>query len=237
MEPGSQQQFFTRNTKIGGQYVGGVWNHVFVGTSGAPASHCSNVGGSPIVTVDQTPTIAEKPFITFDNPKSPWVLNIPALRTNSVGPDWGSGSSIDFSEVYVASNATDTASSINAMLGAGLSVVLTGGVYHLDAPLKISAHNQILLGLGYPTLVSANGNPVITVGNVDGVRIAGPFLLQAGPNPTPTLLQWGDGTYSGTASNPGIMYDIFARVGGPDYTPVQAESMVRTFVACTFLFG
>ena len=34
---GSQQQFFTRNSELA-QWEGGVWNMVFVGTKGVPAS-------------------------------------------------------------------------------------------------------------------------------------------------------------------------------------------------------
>jgi hypothetical protein len=38
---------------------------------------------------------------------------------------------------------------------------------------------KVLLGLGIATLVSANGQPCITVGDVAGVRVAG-VLLQVG---------------------------------------------------------
>jgi len=63
---------------------------------------------------------------------------------------------------------------------------------------------------------------------VDGVKLAGPFLLQAGTRPTRTLLQWGDGVYAGNSSNPGVMYDIFARVGGPNgRVAVHSELMVQ----------
>jgi len=58
-------------------------------------------------------------------------------------------------------------------------VVFAAGIYHLDTALKVEKDNQVLLGLGIPTLISSNGEPVIQVGNVDGVRIAG-MLLQAG---------------------------------------------------------
>ena len=87
--------------------------------------------------------------------------------------------------------------------------------------------NQVVLGLGLATLIAANGQPCITVGDVDGVRVAG-VLLQAGEKPTPTLLRWGSegGKYPGDAKNPGVMNDVNARVGGPDATEVQTEKMV-----------
>ena len=99
----------------------------------------------------------------------------------------------------------------------------------------LSKPNQVLLGLGLATLVSSTGNPVITVGDVDGVRVAG-FLLQAGPTGAggkvaPALLQWGSsGSYAGVATNPGVISDVFARVGGPDgdaQNPVAVSTMVQ----------
>ena len=63
---GSQQQWFARNSKFG-EWSNGVWNQVFVGSSGAPASHCGLDGGSPYTTVDETPSVAEKPFIIIDS--------------------------------------------------------------------------------------------------------------------------------------------------------------------------
>ena len=63
------------------------------------------------------------------------------------------------------------------------------------------------------------------VGDVDGVRVAG-VLLQAGATSSPTLLKWGSKKAAGDASNPGVMSDIFARVGGPDSFETAAETMV-----------
>jgi len=56
---------------------------------------------------------------------------------------------------------------------------------------------------------------VITVGNVDGVRVAG-ILIDAGRVHASTLLKWGDMGYKGDPQNPGFLYDIFGRVGGPN---------------------
>ena len=54
--------------------------------------------------------------------------------------------------------------------------------------------------------VSAAGTEVIKVGNVDNVRVAGPILMQAGTQNSPTLLQWGDGAYAGSAAAPGTVH-------------------------------
>ena len=229
---GSQQQWFTRNVHVQGAWEAGAWNPVFVGVEGAPAARCGGAGKGNVVVVAQTPTIAEKPFVAFDE-VARWTLRVPALRIASSGASWtaaapSSSSSYavySFTEVYVAT-AVDSASTINAKLATGLHVVLSPGIYKLEAPLQLSMPNQVLLGLGLATLIAANGLPAVAVANVDGVRVAG-VLLQAGAKPTSTLLQWGVGSYAGDAANPGVLSDVFARVGGPDVTPVQTTSMIE----------
>ena len=83
----------------------------------------------------------------------------------------------------------------------------------------------MLLGLGLATLEPTNGTAAVTVaGHVAGARVAG-LLLQAGTQPSPTLLQWGEPAVGGRqarAAGPavpdsavGFMHDLFARVGGP----------------------
>jgi len=66
------------------------------------------------------------------------------------------------------------------------------------------------------------------VGNVNGVRVAG-ILFQAGPKATTTLLQVGTSVNAGDASNPTFLYDIFARVGGPN-NPNTQQMMATTMV-------
>lgn len=165
-------------------------------------------------------------------------LIVPAAKKNSAGVDFNTpptaAETVSFDNVYVT-KPTDGAKEINAKLNAGLNVVVTPGIYYLTAPLVLSKPNQVLLGLGLATLVSAAGTPVITVADVDGVRVAG-FLMQAGPpgpggKVAPALLQWGaSGSYAGSAANPGVISDVFARVGGPDgdaANPVAVTTMVQ----------
>ena len=229
IQAGGQQQWFTRNVQ--GAWAGGAWNPVFVGVEDAPDARCGGGGSGNMVVVPKTPTIAEKPYIAFDE-VAKWTLRVPALRTASSGASWTAGggpSSSDavysFTQVYVAT-AADSAAAINKKLAVGLHVVLSPGIYELEDTLQLSTPNQVLLGLGLATLVAANGLPAVAVANVDGVRVAG-VLLQAGAKPTSTLLQWGEGSYAGDAASPGILSDVFARVGGPDVTPVQVTSMIE----------
>lgn len=201
---------------------------VFVGTMGAPPSRCGRNGDlAGAVTVRVTPVIAEKPFISTDK-AGRFHLHIPSVGRGRVGPDFSWGTVVAFEHVFVARPA-DTARAINAQLREGLHVVLTPGIYLLEAPLELNAENQVLLGLGFATLVAPEGAPAVRVGNVDGVRVAG-LLLQAGPGNRDSLLEWGDGLHRGNAQNPGFLQDVFARVGGtnnPAVIEVSAKVMVR----------
>ena len=62
-----------------------------------------------------------------------------------------------FSNIYVT-QLNDTATIMNEKLNQGLHLVVSPGIYHLDEPLAINHANQIILGLGLATLVSAKKN-------------------------------------------------------------------------------
>ena len=178
----------------------------------------------PNTVILQTPVVSEKPYITIDT-SGKYFLVVPPVKTNSHGADHiASGAKIDFSQVYV-SDPRDTASILNA-IAAGLNVVLSPAIYDLDEPLRLNTEGQILLGLGLATLRPTKANVVVEVGDVAGVRVAG-IIVQAGPLAqnirSPALIQWGtNGTkFAGSATNPGFLQDIFARVGGPDGTPTS----------------
>ncbi|CAK0861942.1 unnamed protein product, partial [Prorocentrum cordatum] len=223
----SQQQWFARNLQAEA-WPQGNWNMVFVGVNPAPSSSCGRTGDSfPSTSVETTPVLAEKPFVSIDD-DGKFSLQIPQLQHDRQGYDFSIGDTVPFEKVYVA-RATDSAAKINKKLKKGLHCVLTPGIYKLDAPLELNTEGQVLLGLGLATLVATDGTPAIRVGNVDGVRVAG-VLLEAGTGETEALLEWGDGTHKGDATNPGVMSDLFARVGGPNDPEdfeVQARVMVR----------
>ena len=227
----SQQQWITRNTNMS-SWSGGVWNMVFVGCPKAPMQHCGNTGGHPYTTVPSTIAIAEKPYLIFDN--NAYYLMVPPLERNKVGAStpFDQGNKIDFSHVYIAQPKT-AAADINAQLNLGMHVILTPGQYELEESIHITHPNTIILGLGFPTLISSQGTPCITVDNVDGVKIGG-VLLQAGAKKAETLLVWGQqqqtGNYPGNEANPGCLYDCFARVGGTnaqDEPELSADIMVQ----------
>ena len=113
---GSQQQWFSRSSQVGG-WSGGVWNMVFAGVDNAPATHCGNVDGNPFVTVDTVPKLAEKPFISADASSGKFYLNIPQHKQDATGTSWDEEvKQVGFEHVYVTDPAKDGASSINAAL-------------------------------------------------------------------------------------------------------------------------
>lgn len=227
---GSQQQFFTRNTSFK-SWGGSVWNQVFSGCINAPATTCQQNKNS--IVYDNTPTytntgtvetIAEKPYIIYD--KKSYYLFIPNLEKNKVGPttNFNNGKLVPFSSVYIAWS-TDSTQIINQQIENGKHIILSPGIYNLDDSIVVNRSNTVILGIGMPTLISS-GKPCISVGNTEGVRISG-LIVQASDKHSETLFQWGvKNGPAGNQENPGMIQDVFGRVGGPDTTPVSTGSMV-----------
>eukprot|EP00930_Biecheleria_cincta_P016376 TRINITY_DN13343_c0_g2_i1.p1 TRINITY_DN13343_c0_g2~~TRINITY_DN13343_c0_g2_i1.p1 ORF type:complete len:702 (+),score=80.56 TRINITY_DN13343_c0_g2_i1:73-2178(+) len=234
---GGQQQWFARNSALSTtdpDLLAGQWNIVLVGNTGSPPSTHPRSPSSTkptlvkraVTNVAVTPVIAEKPFISIDK-DGKYNLQIPQVKFRSVGPSLnsrGGVKSVAFEKVFVA-RSTDSSSNIQAKLDVGLHVLLSPGVFKLSKTLTLKHSNQVLLGIGMATLVSPpNGSPCVQiVSGIDGVRVAG-LMLQAGASlalknaNVSTLLQWGEPEviYAGSPANPGVMSDVFARVGGPD---------------------
>jgi len=209
---GTQQQFLTKNTAMGG-WNGSNWNMVFVGDTGAPGQSFPN---PPNTTVAQSPTSKEKPFLYVDASGN-WQVFDPALRTNAQGPDWvngtPAGTSLPISDFYIAKPG-DTATTMNDALAAGKNLLVTPGVYHLSAPLNVTRPDTVVLGLGLATLVPDNGVTAVTTADVDGIDIAG-LLISANTTNSATLMQIGPaGATASHAADPTVLQDVFFRVGG-----------------------
>jgi hypothetical protein len=212
VQPFSQQQWFTRNSQIGG-WLNGVWNMVFTGVTGAPAQSFPN---PPYTVVGQTPVVREKPFLFVDAAGAFGVF-VPALRSNSAGTSWAggaaAGSSIPLSQFYVAKPG-DSAATINAALNQGLNLLFTPGIYHIGQTINVTRANTVVLGLGFPTLIPDNGVTPMSVADTDGVKLAG-LLFDAGTVNSPVLLQVGPaGSAASHAGNPTSIHDVFFRIGG-----------------------
>jgi carbohydrate binding protein with CBM56 domain/chitobiase/beta-hexosaminidase-like protein len=208
----SQQQWYTRDSNLG-SWAGGVWNMVFSGTTGAPATTFPN---PPETTLGTTPVSRDVPYLYLDSTGKYRVFT-PSLRTNASGASWANGStpgtSIPMNQFYVV-KAGDTASSINSALSSGCNLFFTPGVYHLNQTLNVTKANTVVLGIGYPTLIPDNGVNAMQVADVDGVRVKG-VLFDAGTTNSAALLTVGpSGSSANHASNPTTLQDVFFRIGG-----------------------
>ncbi|MDL4818495.1 coagulation factor 5/8 type domain-containing protein [Actinomadura opuntiae] len=209
--PYSQQQWYTRDSSVGG-WVNGVWNMVFSGVEGAPAQSFPD---PPYTTLDTTPVSREKPFLYVDG--ADYKVFLPEKRTAARGTTWGSGTprgtSVPLTQFYVAQPGV-SAATLNAALAQGLDLLLTPGIYHLDAPIQVDRAGAVVLGLGYATLVPDGGVSALKVGDVSGVRLAG-FLIDAGTVNSPTLLEVGpQGAAADHSADPITVQDVFIRIGG-----------------------
>ncbi|MGI5255230.1 galactose-binding domain-containing protein [Actinacidiphila glaucinigra] len=209
--PYSQQQWYTRDSSVGG-WTNGVWNMVFSGVQGAPAQSFPN---PPYTTLDSTPVSREKPFLYLDG--NDYKVFVPAKRTNARGTSWGNGapqgSSIPLSQFYVVKPGA-TAATINAALAQGLNLLFTPGIYHIDQTIDVNRANTVVLGLGLATIIPDNGVTAMKVADVDGVKLAG-FLIDAGAVNSQVLLQVGpQGAAADHAANPTTVQDVFIRIGG-----------------------
>ena len=213
---GSQQQFFVRNSSVGG-WSNAVWNQVFSGVAGAPAQSFSDTGaGQPYTTLDTTAVSREKPYLYVDGAGAYRVF-VPSLQRDSAATTWAGGStpgtSLPLSSFYVATPG-DSASRLNDALERGKSLLLTPGIYHLRSALEIKRRNTVVLGLGLATLVPDRGNAVVEVGDVAGVKLAG-FMVDAGAVKSRVLVRIGEkGRAAGSADNPTSLQDVFVRIGG-----------------------
>ncbi|HZG03053.1 MAG TPA: discoidin domain-containing protein [Streptomyces sp.] len=211
VSPYSQQQWYTRDSSIGG-WLNGVWNMTFSGVEGAPAQSFPD---PPYTTLDTTPVSREKPFLYLDG--NDYKVFVPAKRTNARGTSWGGGApqgeSLPLSRFYVVKPGA-TAATINAALDQGLHLLFTPGIYHVDRPIEVKRANTVVLGLGLATIIPDNGVTAMRVADVDGVRLAG-FLIDAGPVNSPVLLEVGpQGASADHAANPTTLQDVYIRIGG-----------------------
>ncbi|GAB7039162.1 galactose-binding domain-containing protein [Catenuloplanes niger] len=206
---GSQQQWYTRDSRIG-RWDGGVWNMVYSGVQGAPANAFPN---PPHTTLATTPVTREKPYLYVDN-AGLYRVFVPALRRNSAGATWPNtpGTSIPMREFYVAKPG-DSAARINSALAQGLNLFFTPGTYTIDQTLRVTRPNTVVTGIGYPTLIPSNGVEALNVADVDGVKVSG-LTFDAGTTNSPTLMSVGQaGAHTDHAANPISIQDVFFRIG------------------------
>jgi len=217
------QQYMVRNSKIGGA-VGcpnGLWDNVFSGVVSAPAPVFTGTCQQNTV-VASSPVTEEQPFLYTDS-SGGWNVFVPAVQHNSVGPNFLSGveagTSVAIQHFFVANPSTAVAE-INHALGNGQDLILTPGIYNLDAPIVVTRPDTIVMGLGFATLVPQDGTAAMLVASNIGVKLSG-LIIDAGPVNSPVLLSVG-ALGPSSPGNPDLIQDVFFRIGGAEATPVSA---------------
>jgi hypothetical protein len=250
---GGQQQWLMRNVELKGGGENGAWSLVFVGCSGNVPNENNGLQSGPSISVESKPTIrVEKPYITLKTSGAiheehyQFELRVPSVTygNDAIGPQFVDTHEEvrNFKQVYLAvpSNSTNNAAEENyaalqKALDEGKDLVFSPGIYSLANSLKVKHPNQVILGLGFATLSAPDdGSPCIHVlSQVPGVRIAGVMLeasvlkgLRKGK--IASLLEWGEqwSNDPGDETNPGVLSDVFARVGGL-MRDVSTDVMIR----------
>ena len=212
---GSQQQWLTRNSEIGG-WTNGVWNQVFSGVVGAPDD--TAFPNPPYTTLATTPVSREKPYLFVDE-QGDFNVRVPVARTQTSGTTWADGvtpgRTLPIGDFFVA-KPSDSVQVINNQLARGRHLLLTPGVYDIDRSIRVKRADTVVLGLGHATLTAVGRSTPIDVADVPGVIVAG-VTVDAGPEESPVLLRVGGrhGKSKGTAQNPTTLSDVYFRVGGP----------------------
>lgn len=207
----AQAQWYTRDSQIGGWNGEGA-SLVFSGVQGAPAG---TFGAGGTTTLPTTPVSREAPFLYLDGDS--YAVFAPAAKTNTSGVHWtttpADGRRIPIEDFLIARPTTGT-TAMNQALAAGRHLLLTPGVHTLDAPLRVTQANTVVLGLGMASLNAPGGKAAIEVGDVEGVHIAG-VTVDAGAGADALVRIGTQGVHAGSATNPTTLSDVFVRVGGP----------------------
>ncbi len=232
---GSQQQFLVRNGSVDG-WSNSVWNQVFAGVQGAPATDFVT---NKYTTLDTNPASKEKPYL-FVDASGRYNVFVPSATTNSTGTTWSAGAtpgrSLPLSSFFVAKPG-DSAAKINTALALRKNVLFTPGVYHVNRTINVLWPNTVVLGLGLATIVPDNGVVAMQTLDVPGIDVAG-IMFDAGTTSSPALLQLGTKISSldarlkrpllSSASNPTAVQDVFFRIGGEHVGKATQSLVVNT---------
>jgi hypothetical protein len=214
---GSQQQWLTRNSTIGG-WSNAVWNQVFAGVEGAPDD--AGFPDPPYTTLDTTPVSREKPYIFDAN--GTFSVRVPSAHASTRGTTWAAGTTagrtVPLRDFFVAT-PSDSIAKIDAALARGENLLLTPGIYDVGRSIAVKRPGTVVLGLGHATLTAQDGAIPLTIADVPGVVVAG-VTIDAGPVESPALLRVGkrQGAVNPKKSdpaNPTTLSDVYFRVGGP----------------------
>ena len=227
---GSQQQWLTRNSVVAG-WSNGVWNQVFSGVEGAPDD--ADFPNPPYTTLDETPVSREKPYLFVDE-DGRYAVRVPEAQTGTRGITWADGEtpgrSIPITDFHIAKPG-EPVGSMNAALAQGKHLLLTPGVYDVDATINVKRADTIVLGMGHATLTAVDGAVPLKVADAPGIVVAG-VTIDAGAVESPVLLQVGQPGGGQSAkvdpSNPITLSDVYFRVGGPHVGKADTALVVNS---------
>ncbi len=208
---GSQQQWYSRDSAIGG-WDGGVWNMVYSGVEGAPTQSFPT---PPNTTLDSTPLSKEKPYLYLDD-AGLYRVFVPSPRRDATGTSWPGtpGDSLAMSRFYVAKSGV-SAATLNQALDQGLNLFFTPGVYRLDDTIRVTRPDTVVIGLGFPSLVPTGGVNAMSVADVDGVSVSGLLFDADTVNSAELLTVGGPDASADHSDDPTVIQDVYFRVGGP----------------------
>lgn len=226
VDPGTQQQWFSRNAVWQKWDGSGSHNYVFSGCVGdTPPSAWTEESGRSTV-FENTEIIAEKPYLVYDGMQD-YNVFVPALQANTRGISWGQtaeeeGTYIPLNAFYVA-NERDTSQTLNAAVAEGYHLLFPPGHYLLEKPLEINRANTVVLGLGYATLEIAQGNAdcAVKIGDVGGVRLAD-LLIEGGAYSKNMVVVGKTKGYA--AQIPNVLSNIYLRIGGVKNAHTQTDA-------------
>ncbi len=214
---GSQQQWLTRNSELGGGWSNAVWNQVFAGVVGAPSEE--NFPTEPYTTLATTPVSREKPYLFVDD-AGRYHVRVPAAQTETSGISWADGvapgRTVPITDFYIAKPG-DSVARINGQLARGKNLLLTPGVYDVDRSIAVKRAGTVVLGMGHATLTAVEGSVPLTVADTSGVVVAG-VSIDAGTEESPALLRVGKKhgkNHRSDPTDPVTLSDVYFRVGGP----------------------
>lgn len=234
VEPGSQQQWLSRNDEWLKWGHIGSHNYVFSGCQGAvPVSVWSESTGRSTV-LETTERIAEKPFLVYDEIDG-YSVFVPILENDTSGITWQNGLSnelgysLSLDSFYIA-NERDTATTLNQAIKDGYNLFFPPGHYKLDCPLVIDKDNTIVMGMGYATLEIADSNSdcAIKVADVDGVRIA-EILIEAGPYSDNMIVVGDKGSSKSHELNPTVLSNVYFRIGGVRNVHTETDTALAIY--------
>jgi len=217
-----QQQYYTRDSEIGsaagaGPGGQGLWNEVYSGVLGAPAPVFTGQSYQNTV-IAATPTTEEPPYLYVDGHGN-WNVFVPAVQTNTSGPNFLSGSeagsSLPLRDFFIA-NPSTPAVLIDAANALGKDIIFEPGIYSYNTPVVISHPDSIVLSLGFATFVPSSSNADMIVLPNNGVKLGGGIIFDAGAQNSPFLLEAGNQVTPANPADPDLFSDVFFRVGGAE---------------------